>query len=63
MKGNVLDIAIVVGGAFASITSSLLANVFAPTKGLFISGVDLADLFLVLKIGVQDGPYFISTCQ
>ncbi|MBA6223638.1 large conductance mechanosensitive channel protein MscL [Colwellia sp. MB02u-18] len=59
LKGNVLDIAIgiVVGGAFATITSSLVANVIAPTIGLFTSGVDLADLFLVLKNGVQGGPY------
>ncbi|MFT6920731.1 MAG: large conductance mechanosensitive channel, partial [Cognaticolwellia sp.] len=44
MKDNVLDIAIVVGGAFATIiiTSSLVANVIAPTIGLFSSGVDLA---------------------
>jgi large conductance mechanosensitive channel len=55
----VLDIAIVVGGAFATIiiTSSLVANVIAPTIGLFSSGVDLADLFFVLKNGVQGGPY------
>ena len=59
LKGNVLDIAIgiVVGGAFATITSSLVANVIAPTIGLFTSGVDLADLFFVLKNGVQGGPY------
>ncbi|MBA6329023.1 large conductance mechanosensitive channel protein MscL [Colwellia sp. MB02u-6] len=59
LKGNVLDIAIgiVVGGAFATITSSLVANVIAPSIGLFTSGVDLADLFLVLKNGVQGGPY------
>jgi large conductance mechanosensitive channel len=59
LKDNVLDIAIVVGGAFATIiiTSSLVANVIAPTIGLFSSGVDLADLFFVLKNGVQGGPY------
>jgi large conductance mechanosensitive channel len=54
LKGNVLDIAIgiVVGGAFATITISLVANVIAPTIGLFTSVVDLADLFFVLKNGV-----------
>jgi len=50
LKGNVLDIAIVVGVAFATITSSLVANVIAPTIGLFSSGVDLVDLFFVLKM-------------
>jgi large conductance mechanosensitive channel len=59
LKGNVLDIAIgiVVGVAFATITSSLVANVIAPTIGLFTNGVDLADLFFVLKNGVQGSPY------
>lgn len=59
VKGNVLDMAvgIVVGGAFATISSSLVANVVAPILGLFTSGVDLADLFIVLKDGYSSGPY------
>lgn len=59
IKGNVLDMAvgIVVGGAFATIASSLVANVIAPIIGLFTSGVDLADLFIVLKSGNPEGPY------
>lgn len=59
LKGNVLDMAIgiVVGGAFATIASSLVANIIAPTIGLFTSGVDMGDLFLVLKQGAEGGPY------
>lgn len=59
VKGNVLDMAIgiVVGGAFSTIASSLVANVIAPVLGLFTSGVDLADLFIVLKGGLTSGPY------
>ncbi|MGB2741183.1 MAG: large conductance mechanosensitive channel protein MscL [Cognaticolwellia sp.] len=59
LKGNVLDMAvgIVVGGAFATIASSLVTNVIAPVIGLFTSGVDMADLFFVLKDGVQGAPY------
>lgn len=59
VKGNVLDMAvgIVVGGAFATIASSLVTNVVAPLLGLFTSGVDLADLFWVLKKGAEGGPY------
>ncbi len=59
VKGNVMDMAvgIVVGGAFATITSSLVTNVVAPLLGLVTSGVDLADLFLVLKQGSAGGPY------
>ena len=59
LKGNVVDMAIgiVVGGAFATIASSLVANIIAPTLGLFTSVVDMADLFFVLKGGTQGGPY------
>ena len=59
LKGNVLDMAIgiVVGGAFATIASSLVTNIIAPTIGLFTSGVDMADLFFVLKDGAKGGPY------
>jgi large conductance mechanosensitive channel len=59
LKGNVLDMAIgiVVGGAFATIASSLVTNIIAPTIGLFTSGVDMGDLFFVLKSGDKGGPY------
>lgn len=59
LKGNVLDMAIgiVIGGAFATIASSLVANVIAPVIGLLSSGVDTADLFLVLKEGKSGAPY------
>ncbi|MDY6829451.1 MAG: large conductance mechanosensitive channel protein MscL [Pseudomonadota bacterium] len=59
LKGNVLDMAIgiVIGGAFATIASSLVANIFAPIVGLLTSGVDMADLFIVLKSGAFGGPY------
>ncbi len=52
-----MAIGIVVGGAFATITSSLVSNVIAPVFGLLTSGVDLADLFLVLKEGSEGSPY------
>jgi large conductance mechanosensitive channel len=59
LKGNVLDMAIgiVIGGAFATIASSLVTNVIAPVLGLFSSGVDMADLFVVLKDGSTGSPY------
>ncbi|MFT6901540.1 MAG: large conductance mechanosensitive channel [Colwellia sp.] len=65
LKGNVLDIAIgiVVGGAFATITSSLVANVIAPTIGLFSSGVDLADFFCAKKWCTGWPISYLSTCQ
>jgi len=59
LKGNVFDMAIgvVVGGAFASITSSLVANLIAPIVGLLTGGVDLSDVFFVLRRGSVGGPY------
>lgn len=59
LKGNVLDMAIgiVIGGAFATIASSLVTNVIAPVLGLFSSGVDMADLFVVLKDGSTGSSY------
>lgn len=59
LKRNVLDMAvgIVVGGAFATIASSLVANVIAPILGMITSDVDLADLLIVLKEGKTAGPY------
>ena len=52
-----MAIGIVVGGAFATIATSLVTNVIAPVFGLFTSGVDMADLFIVLKDGAQGVPY------
>lgn len=59
LKGNVMDMAIgiVIGGAFATIASSLVANIIAPIIGFLSSGVDTADLFLILKEGAVGAPY------
>lgn len=59
LRGNVLDMAvgIVVGGAFATIASSLVSNIIAPLLGLAMSDVDMAELFVVLKEGTTAGPY------
>jgi len=50
LKGNVLDLAIgvVVGGAFAKITSSLVEDVINPVIGLLTRGVNLADKWIAL---------------
>lgn len=63
LTGNVLDMAvgIVVGGAFATIASSLVDNIVSPILGLLTSGVDLADLFVVLKNGSKGGEYLTLT--
>lgn len=45
-KGNVLDlaVAVVIGGAFGAITTSLVNDVITPVIGLFLGGVDFSDL-------------------
>ena len=60
MKGNVLDMAvgIIIGGAFGTIVSSLVADVLMPPIGLAMGGVDFANLFVTLKDGAKAaGPY------
>lgn len=59
MRGNVVDMAvgIVIGGAFALIVSSLVADVIMPPIGMILGNVDFANLFTVLKEGSTPGPY------
>jgi len=60
MRGNVVDMAvgIIIGGAFGTIVSSLVADVIMPPVGLLLGGVDFANLFLVLKDGLKaPAPY------
>jgi len=50
-KGNVLDlaVAVVIGGAFGKIVSSLVADIIMPPLGLLIGGVNFTDLKINLK--------------
>ena len=51
MRGNVLDlaIAVIVGGAFGSIVTSLINDVLMPPMGLALGRVDFKDLFISLN--------------
>ncbi len=60
MRGNVVDMAvgIIIGAAFGTIISSLVADVLMPPIGLLLGNVDFANLFIVLKEGAKaPGPY------
>jgi large conductance mechanosensitive channel len=60
MRGNVVDMAvgIVIGAAFGTIVSSLVADVIMPPIGLLLGNVDFSNLFITLKQGVKAaGPY------
>lgn len=60
MRGNVLDMAvgIIIGAAFGTIISSLVADVLMPPIGLALGGIDFTNMFVTLKDGAkQAGPY------
>jgi len=60
MRGNVVDLAVgvIIGGAFGSIVSSLVADIIMPPIGLLLGNVDFSNLFILLKAGAEAaGPY------
>jgi large conductance mechanosensitive channel len=63
MRGNVVDlaVAVVIGGAFGKIVSSLVGDIVMPVLGLLVSGIDFADLAITLKPAVGDQPAVLLT--
>lgn len=59
MRGNAVDMAvgIIIGAAFGSIITSLVADIIMPPVGLLLGNVDFANLFSVLREGKVAGPY------
>jgi len=60
VKGNVVDMAvgIIMGAAFGTIVSSLVADILMPPLGLLFGKVDFSNLFVVLREGVKiPAPY------
>jgi large conductance mechanosensitive channel len=51
MRGNVLDlaIAVIIGGAFGLIVTSLVNDIIMPPIGLLLGSVDFKDLFISLN--------------
>ena len=50
MRGNVVDMAVgvVIGGAFGSITTSLVNDIFMPLLGMITGGINFGGLFYAL---------------
>ena len=50
-RGNVLDLAVgvIVGGAFSSIVTSLVNNIFTPIIGLILGGIDFSNLSITFR--------------
>jgi large conductance mechanosensitive channel len=51
MRGNVLDlaVAVVIGGAFGAIVTSLVNDIVMPPIGMLLGQIDFKELFLVLN--------------
>ena len=64
VRGNVIDMAvgIIIGAAFATIIKSLVDDVMMPPLGLLLGGVDMTNLFAVIRQGTPPGPY-VSLAQ
>jgi large conductance mechanosensitive channel len=58
-RGNVIDIAvgIIIGAAFGTIVKSLVDDVLMPPIGLLLGGVDMTNMFTVVREGARPGPY------
>ncbi|MGI6778104.1 MAG: large-conductance mechanosensitive channel protein MscL [Acetivibrionales bacterium] len=58
LKGNVLElaIAVVIGGAFGKIVSSLVNDIIMPIMGVLTGGINLSYLRLIIKEGKGDIP-------
>ena len=61
MRGNVIDLAVgvVIGGAFAKITSSLVANIIMPPIGFLLGGINFNHLSFVLKPETSGAPAIV----
>ena len=56
MKGNVVDlaVAVVIGGAFGKIVTSVVNDVIMPPIGLLLGGVDFSELKILLKAATSE---------
>ncbi|CAM5221493.1 Large-conductance mechanosensitive channel OS=Ureibacillus acetophenoni OX=614649 GN=mscL PE=3 SV=1 [Ureibacillus acetophenoni] len=54
MKGNIVDlaVAVVIGGAFGKIVTSLVDNIIMPLVGIILGGIDLRESF-VISVGAE----------
>jgi large conductance mechanosensitive channel len=62
LRGNVLDlaVAVIIGGAFGKIVSSLVDNILMPLIGLLIGGIDFKSLALTIGSAKVEYGLFIQ---
>ncbi|MFA5184446.1 MAG: large-conductance mechanosensitive channel protein MscL [Patescibacteria group bacterium] len=55
IKGDVMDlaVAVVIGGSFGKIVSSLVADIIMPPIGLLLGGINFSEIKIFLKPGVS----------
>lgn len=58
LRGNVVDlaVAVIIGGAFGKITSSLVSDILMPPIGLLIGGAQFSHLSITLKQATVSAP-------
>lgn len=58
IRGNVIDlaVAVIIGGAFGRIVSSLVNDILMPPLGVILGGVDFKDLAVVIKKATEEVP-------
>lgn len=63
MRGNVLDlaVAVIIGGAFGKIITSLVADVLMPLIGLVLGGINFADLSFTVGAAVVKWGAFVQS--
>ena len=56
LKGNVIDlaVAVIIGGAFGKIVSSLVNDIFMPAIGLLLGGINFSNLKWVVIPAIGD---------
>lgn len=65
LRGNMVDMAvgIIMGGAFGTVVSSLVADVLMPPLGLALGRVDFSNLFVVLREGTKAAAPYASLAE
>jgi large conductance mechanosensitive channel len=63
VKGNVVDlaVAVIIGGAFGKIVSSLVADIVMPFIGVIVGGLDFTSWKIVLKHAILNAQGAIAT--
>ena len=63
MRGNVLDlaVAVIIGGAFGKIVSSLVNDIIMPLIGLVMGGVNFSELAVTVNEAVIKWGSFVQT--